>query len=377
MAKVLLVANTAWSLYKFRKNIIKQLIEAGHIVILHAPYDEFADKLVEIGATFYAAFNLSSKGMNPVKDLLYFKELKHFYKKINPDIVFQYTIKPNIYGTLAAKFNRIPSISIITGLGYTFIKGSLLTKFVRCLYRFSLRWTKEVWFLNTDDKELFINEQIIKNDKAVLLTCGEGIDAAAEYNPAEIKPHSFGSLEGGGINFILICRLLFDKGVREYVNAARLIKQQYQEVTFHIIGYLNVNNPSAISPEQMDSWVKEKLVVYHGSTDDVRPFIMGADCLVLPSYREGMSTILMEAASLAKPVITTDIPGCREIVENNVTGFLCKVKDDKDLADKMRTFIDLSNVQKKEMGVKARIKMSSEFSTRKVFKIYEIAINNA
>jgi glycosyltransferase involved in cell wall biosynthesis len=374
MANVLLVSNTAWSFYKFRKNTIQQLLQAGHRVTLCAPYDEFADKLIEMGATFHAAKNLSSKGMNPFKDFLYFKELKAIYKQLKPDVIFQYTIKPNIYGSVAAGHAGIPAISIITGLGYTFIKDSVVTRLVRHLYKFSLNSSKEVWFLNNDDRDLFIDRRIVKRDKAVLLSCGEGIDVDGEFNPATVKPQNLNNTDRPHVHFMLICRLLFDKGVREYVEAARQVRQLNRQATFHIVGYLNVNNPSAISQAQMNEWLNENVIVYHGSTDDVRPFIRGADCVVLPSYREGMSTILMEGASLAKPIITTNIPGCKEIVEDNVTGFLCSVKDAKDLAAKITQFIDLPVLKREEMGAKGRAKMSHEFSANTAFKRYEQAI---
>ncbi|UCJ06328.1 glycosyltransferase family 4 protein [Chitinophaga pendula] len=362
---VLMVANTAWSLFKFRRGLIKHLIGSGYEIILLAPADEYVPRLEQIGAKFVSLEHLVAKGINPFKDVFLIRELVSHYRSIRPGLIFHYTIKPNVYGSIAARIAGIPSVSVITGLGYTFINNDLVSKIGRMVYKFALRYTDEAWFLNSDDMEVFLSRNIIPRGKARLLSTGEGIDAEEEFNPTNYTVDKW-----QGLNFIFIGRLLFDKGVEEYIQAAREVKATHPDVHFHLLGYINVNNPSAIGEDTVKGWVKEGLVTYHGSVDDVKPFILSSSCVVLPSYREGMSTILMESAALGLPIITTNIPGCRELVEDKVTGFLCEAKDAKGLAMQMDHFINMSDADRGQMGRLGRIKIERQFGLKKVFEIY-------
>lgn len=363
--QILLFSNTAWSLYKFRKKLISGLISQGYHVTLLACPDEYVDRLTELGACFIPVKNLSQKGKSPFRDYLLLTEIKKIFKKVKPAIVFLYTIKPNIYGNIAAKRLGIKCVSVITGLGYTFLNDNLTSTVAKLLYKRYLNLAEEIWFLNNEDKKLFVDQKLIPSEKAFLLP-GEGIDCN-EFTPVKT---SASESANGNVSFALIARLLKDKGVVEYVDAARLVKKKKPFVQFNIIGFLNAKNPSAIEKADLDEWVNEGTVNYLGAVDDVRPEILKNDCIVLPSYREGMSMILMEAAALERAIITTNIPGCREIVDHGKTGFLCNVKDVADLAEKMEIFLDLSKQQQGMMGSLARQKIVNEFDVEKIIKIY-------
>jgi len=365
MQKIVLVSNTAWAFFKFRRNLIKFLIEKGFEVTLIAAPDEHVEGLENLGATFVKLKHLESKGKSPFKDLRLLMELRKLYKTIKPDFLIHYTIKPNIYGSLIARRLNISSIAVVTGLGYTFINKGLIPFIAKILYKISFKAATEVWFLNEEDKNLFIENKIVDTNKIFLLN-GEGINCE-EFNPVKLN-HVKKS--DGSISFILIARMLYDKGVNEYVEAAKIVKSQYPAVSFNLLGYLNVENPSAVSEKQMKKWVDEGFVNYLGHTENVKPYILENSCVVLPSYREGMSMILMESAALGKPLIATDIPGCKQLIDDNITGFLCKPKDGKDLANKMLQMILLSDNARQVMGQLGRHKMETEFDEKITLQTY-------
>lgn len=365
LGTVMLVSNTAWSLYKFRLKVIESFIKAGYRVVLLAADDEFGVKLNEIGAEFYSLKNMEGKGKNVFKEAKLIAEIAGWYKKIDPLLIFQYTIKPNIYGTFIARYYKLRCISIVTGLGYTFINKGITSSLAKVLYRCSLKGATEVWFLNNDDKNLFLLYNLVDARKAVILP-GEGIDCEA-FNPDAIHAPP---RNNSRISFILIARLLYDKGVREYVGAAKIIRTKYENVDFNLMGYLNVQNPSAISPEEINEWVRKKYVNYLGSKSDVRETILMHDCVILPSYREGMSMVLLESAALARPLIATDIPGCKELIDHGITGFTCKVKSAEDLAAKIEQFINLTAEERNMMGNNGRKKMLKEFDVQNIIEQY-------
>ena len=361
MKRIVLVANTSWSIYNFRYGLIKELLNKKYKVIIIAPYDKFSDKLKKLGCKVYD-IEINSKGTNPLEDMNTMINFYKLYKKINPDLIFHYTIKPNIYGTIAAKFCNIPSIAITTGLGYAFINDNLITKIVSFLYKFSFKFTKEVWFLNEDDKNIFLQRNLVDVKKTFVLP-SEGIDTQ-KFKPIQIdkKDNIF--------RFLLIARMLWDKGVGEYVEAAKIIKQKYKNVEFLLLGAIGVDNPTVISKKTMEEWEKEGIVKYLGTTDDVKNEIAKVDCIVLPSYREGTSRVLLESASMAKPIITTNVPGCKEVVDDGVNGYLCEVKNSKDLANKMEMMLNLSDDERIEMGRKGRQKIVNEFDEKIVINKY-------
>jgi len=296
-------------------------------------------------------------------------DIVKIYKRLRTSLIFHYTIKPTFYGTLAAAYLNIPSISVITGLGYTFLNKGLASAIARRLYKLALSKSTEVWFLNREDKAVFIRKKLVDPEKVYLLN-GEGVNVQ-EFNPA-----LFPKRPTEKITFCLIARLLYDKGVREYVEAARALKRTYSGLSVQLAGFLNVDNPSAVSRKELDTWVKEYGIEYLGPFDDVRPVIQYADCVVLPSYREGMSMILMESIAMGTPIIATDIPGCRELIEHGQTGFLCQARSSADLRVKMEQFIGLSLQERQQMGEKAREKAEKEFDQQKIVAVYLVRIKD-
>jgi glycosyltransferase involved in cell wall biosynthesis len=372
MKKIILVANTSWSMIKFRHGIMRAFVEHGCEVFVLAPRDEYSKEIEDIGCT-YVNITIDNKGSSFINDYKLMKELQSVYTKIKPDFIFHYTIKPNIYGSLAAHRAGFPSIAVITGLGYTFINDGPVAKIAKVLYKNTLKYSRKVWFINLEDKNKFLLQNLINPEKIDLIP-SEGVDTD-RYFPMKVKK------DKDKFVFILIARMLWDKGVGEYVEAAKEIKKKYQNVEFQLLGFTDVANPKAISREQIERWVSLGYVNYLGPTDDVRSYIAAADSIVLPSYREGISMILMESASMEKPIITTNVPGCRDLVNNNVSGYLCKTQDSSDLANAMDKMLQLSKDELKQMGVNARKYMLSEFDEKIVIKKYfheleEICQNN-
>jgi glycosyltransferase involved in cell wall biosynthesis len=352
---ILIVSNTSWYLYNFRLGLISLFLERGYQVFTLAPEDEFSFKLGKSGC-HHIHLEMDNKGLNPIRDLMMKKRLSERYKEINSDLILHYTIKPVIYGSMAASNLGIPFVNNITGLGTTFIKRNWVTWLVKRLYRTSQKNANHVFFQNADDKELFSREKLIPENVPQEIIPGTGIDTD-HFN---VRPYP----EGNPVTFLLIARVLWDKGVGEFVEAARQLRLEFSDVRFQLLGFLDVLNRTAISRRQMQIWTEQGIIDYLGETDDVRSYISNADCVVLPSYREGLPRTLLEAASMGRPIIATDVTGCREVVDHNVNGYLCKVRDANDLAEKMKDMIRLSIDERREMGYKGREKVEREFNER-------------
>jgi glycosyltransferase involved in cell wall biosynthesis len=355
LSNILIVSNTSWYLYNFRLGLIKLLLEQGYEVFTLAPEDEFSEKLKQTRC-HHICLKMDSKGLNPISDLMMKRRLSKLYGEISPNLILHYTIKPVIYGSLAAAKLGIPFINNVTGLGTAFIKTNWLTWLVKGLYRLSQKNADRVLFQNADDRELFVSERLIPENVPQEVIPGTGIDT--DYFSPQPYP------ESNSITFLLIARMLWDKGVGEFVEAGRQIKSEFNDVRFQLLGFLDVSNRTAISREQMQIWTEEGIIEYLGETNDVRPYICNVDCVVLPSYREGLPRTLLEAASMGRPIIATDVTGCREVVDHGVNGYLCKEKDANDLAEKMRDVIKLSCHDRKKMGLKGRKKMEDNFNEK-------------
>lgn len=362
MKKIMLVGNTTWSMVKFRRGLIKKLIELDYQVTIVSPFDKHIDEIKDLGCE-YININIDSKGSNPVKDLKLVLNFKNIYNSVNPDLIIHYTIKPNIYGTIASNLAGIKSFAVVTGLGYTFINDTMVSKIAKLLYKFSFKFSEKVFFINEDDKSEFINKQLVKQSKIKMLP-GEGVNTTFFSNNLEVDKNST------QVKFLLIARMLWDKGVGEYVEASNLLQKDYPNVEFGLLGYLDVDNPKAISKIQMTKWEEEDNIEYYGSTDDVKSFISKSDCIVLPSYREGISMTLMESASMSKPLIATNVPGCKDLIDNRVNGYLCEVRNAQDLAEKMEMMLNLSKDERKTMGEAGREKMINEFDEEIVINKY-------
>lgn len=358
---LLLCANTAWSLYNFRYGLISNFLERGFSVTILAPKDDYSPMLSNMGCDVFH-LPMSAKGMNPIADLALLIRMIKIYRKLSPDFIIHYTIKPNIYGSVASKFVGIPSLAITTGLGYTFLNENIISKIARYLYKMAFGFPAEVWFLNSDDRQAFLLHNLVDEKKAVILH-SEGINTS--YFIPLPKPNY-----DDKFRFLLIARMLWDKGVGEYVESARLLKSRYPNVVFQLLGATDVLNPSVIDREQIAQWELDKDIEYLGTTSDVRSIISQADCVVLPSYREGVPRTLMEAAAMGKPLITTDTVGCRDVVINGRTGFLCPIKDASALADCMLQMLDMSNAERQAMGDAGRRLMIDKFDEQKTITQY-------
>jgi len=345
----------------FRAGLIRALVAAGYEVVAVAPDDKYAASLKTLGCRF-VPLHMENGGTNPVKDTLLAWRFFRLFVQERPDVYLGYTVKPNVYGSLAAHVVSIPVINNISGLGAVFIKGGGVARLVRRLYRLALNRSAKVFFQNPDDRTLFIDGNLVEENVTELLP-GSGIDLF-RFVPVP--------LGGGGdkVRFLLIARMLRDKGVYEYVEAARRLHERWPQAEFCLLGFLDVQNPAAISHAEMDAWVAEGVINYLGVSDDVRTEIAAADCVVLPSYREGTPRTLLEAAAMARPIITTNAVGCREVVDDGVNGYLCQVRSAHDLAAKMTKMLSLSASQRTEMGLRGREKVESEFDERIVIGKY-------
>jgi len=363
---IAIVINTSWNIFNFRVGLLKALQSQGYKIIAIAPRDEYSSKLEAFGFEYHE-IKMNNKGTNPVEDAKLVYDFYKLYKQVAPDVILQYTIKPNIYGSTAAGILRIPVISNISGLGTVFLNDSFSSKIARMLYKIALKIPKKVFYQNTHDRELFIESKLVKEAKTDLLP-GSGIDTE-KFKPIEKKLSKDDTLR-----FLFIARLVKDKGLIEYVDAARKFKNN-QKVEFCILGAYYPGNPTAITENEMLAWEREGIVKYIGISDDVMSVIAEYDCIVLPSYREGLSRVLLEAASMAKPIITTNVPGCKEVVDDGVNGYLCDVKDADSLSEQMKKMILLTKEQHRGMGKKGREKVIAEFDEKLVIDKYKQAIS--
>ncbi|NQV03239.1 MAG: glycosyltransferase family 4 protein [Bacteroidia bacterium] len=359
--RIAFAANTSWFISNLRLGIIKALQKEGHEITVIAPYDRFTDNLIHEDCHFLPV-RIDNAGVNPFRDLHLIVQLYRIYRRERFDIIFHYTIKPNIYGAIAAGLSRSTSISIVSGRGLSFSKKNMLFHLSKRLYRFSSVFAKEIWFVNPDDREFFIQEKIVPHEKTNLLP-GEGVDAT-HFSP---RPGN----QNGRLNFLVSARLLWSKGIGEYVEAAKIIGGKYSNVTFSMLGYLGVENPDRIPSETIYRWHHEGIIDYLGFTDDVRHTICHSDCIILPSYYgEGIPRSLLEAASMEIPIITTDHAGCREVVQDGYNGYLCKERDVADLVQKIEDFIALSDQERREMGKNGRKLVLKRFKESLVIEYY-------
>lgn len=362
---IILCGNTAWGMFNFRQGLINALLDKGNTVTVVAPKDDFSQKLKNLGCDV-VYLEISGKGMNPFEDLRLILSLTKLYRDLKPDFIFHYTIKPNIYGSMAARFARVPSIAVTTGLGYTFQASGLVAIIARFLYRVAFSSPEQVWFLNQDDLDIFLKAKLITTERARLLD-SEGVNT--EYFTPRSRP-----TEDGKTRFLLIARMLWDKGVGEFVQAARKLHAKYPDAIFQLLGEADASNPQSISREKIAEWEKEGVIEYLGITNDVRPYIAAADCVVLPSYREGVPRILLEAASMEKSIITTDSVGCRETVKVNETGWLCAPKSVDSLTASLKLFLALPIDKRKTMEKESRNFIKGRFDEKLVVGKYLSAI---
>jgi glycosyltransferase involved in cell wall biosynthesis len=359
--RVAIVLNTSWNIYNFRRGLAQTLLNAGHQVIAIAPEDKYSSYLQEMGCEFYPV-RLENKGSNPLKDLGYMYQLYKIYKKAKPDVILQFTIKPNIYGTLAALPLGKLVINNVCGLGTVFLRNNLTAKVAKVLYKLSFRFPRRVFFQNEDDLNLFLEQNLIR-EKITDLLPGSGIPLDKFKPQGEFKRNS-------PFTFLVIARLLYDKGIREYIDSIKILQAKGIKARFQLLGYLDDSKNLGITQKQLNEWVNQGLVEYLGTTENVAELIAQADCVVLPSYREGTPRSLLEAAGMGKPIVTTNIAGCRQTVNDGENGFLCEVRNAQDLADKMEKIFYLSDNELIAMGQASRLKAEQEFDEQIVIQKY-------
>jgi glycosyltransferase involved in cell wall biosynthesis len=365
---IVLSINASWNILNFRMGLIRALQSAGHRVVALAPADAWSERLQAAGVD-YRPIEIDRQGLSPVRDLALLRRYWKVLREIRPDVFLGYTAKPNVYGSLAAQALGIAVINNVSGLGTAFIRQGLLTRIVSGLYRLAFRRSSTVFFQNAEDLDLFVAKRIVAPARARLLP-GSGIDTARFRPSGRPRPE-------GPFTFLLVARLLWDKGVREYVEAARRVRSEVPDARFRILGFLDVENRTAVPRGEVEAWVAEGLIDYLGQADDVRPAIEECDCVVLPSYREGLPRTLLEAAAMGRPIIATDVPGCRHVVEAGVNGLLCAARDPDSLAEAMLHMIRAGHETRSAWGQAGRDRVEREFDERIVAERYVEAIEAA
>lgn len=362
---VLLSANTSWYLHNFRSGFIRKLISIVDQVIIVAPSDEYSANLQKFGCVV-CPVTIKNKQISPVSDvLLLFSYLRIFFRK-KPSIILSFTVKPVIYGSLAARLLRIPCINTITGLGSTFIYPSMVTTVVKILYRLSLGHSHSVIFQNQVDKSFFLNKSLVKTKQAELVP-GSGVNLNFFCRTKlEVKLN---------FCFLMVARILKDKGVIEYLECAKRLGEKNVGIRFQLVGAVELSNHfGSIDRGKIDSYHEKKIIEYTEKVDDIRPFIGGSDCVVLPSYREGLSRILLEAAAMGRPIITSDVPGCREVVVQQRNGILCQAGSVESLETAMWEMFETSHEDRVTMGTESRAIAVERFDEDIVINKYLMAI---
>lgn len=364
---IVLSINTSWNIVNFRRNLIVRLQREGYDVVALAPRDTHSDALIAMGVRYFPV-DIDSKGLSPVSDLRLAAQYYHLLKRLRPVAFLGWTIKPNVYGSLAAHALGIPVINNISGLGTAFIKVGLITRIVRMLYRTSLARSATVFFQNRHDRDLFVAQRLVRAPRTALLP-GSGIDLA------QFVPDPAGELATPML--LMVARLLRDKGVVEFADAARIVRERRPDVRFELLGFLDVQNRTAIDRDTVEGWEREGVLHYLGEAADVRPYLSRATAVVLPSYREGMPRSLLEAAAMGRPLIATDVAGCTEIARVSENAFLCAPRDARSLADAMFSLLDLDGDARAAMGRRSREIAEREFDVSVVEALYLDAIARA
>lgn len=354
MKRVLILANNDVGLYKFRKELIQELVKKYEVYV-SLPDGGFIPQLKEIGCKFIDT-SISRRGTNPITDFKLLMNYKRIIKAVKPDVVLTYTIKPNIYGGLACKTSGVPYIANITGLGTAVENGGLLQKITLFLYRSALKKARCVFFQNKENQEFFIKEKVIKGDYRLIPGSGVNLDyyTVLDYPSDEV------------VNFLFIARVMKEKGIENYLDAAEYIKKKYPKTAFHILGFCEQDYENKLKEMQDKGIIK-----YHGMQSDVREFHKFSHCTIHPTYYpEGMSNVLLETAACGRPIITTDRSGCREIIDNGLNGYIIEQQNSKDLIEKIESFLNLNYEDKEHMGISGRVKVEKEFNRKIIVDSY-------
>jgi len=355
--KILIFTNK-FEYLKRKKNFINKLIENGLEVLVLATNDKYSEQVKSFGCKILN-IGISRKGKNPLYEIILLAKLFFILFKIKPNLILNFTIKPVIYGSIVASFLNIRVINTMTGLGTYFFDKNFFNKFFIVLFKFSQRNSDIIYSQNKDD-ERFLKNLNLKKTK-ILYNPGSGVDL--KYFKETNYPKE-------NTNFLLVSRMLWNKGIKEYVEAAKIIKKKNSKINFQLAGPIDTENEFSIPAEQIKIWVNEGYIKYLGEVQNIAQYISESSCLVLPSYREGLPRSLLEGAAMSRPIIATDVPGCRDIVKHNFNGFLCKTQDIDSLVNVLNKFISLSFEKKADMGKKGRITVEKEFNEDFVYNNY-------
>lgn len=353
LAKVLILSNHYNSLRIFRRELIVEIAKKHDVIVSMPSCDKENTDIIRSYGCKVITTEFNRRGMNPVKDIVLFHKYKKLLKEVKPDVVITYTIKPNIYGAMACKAKDIPCYVNVTGLGSAFESRGVVRWLVSLLYKKSLSEAKKVFFENSENKNLFVNDKIIRSGQAVVMP-GAGVNLD-EFYPCEYKN------DDGIVKFLFVGRIMKEKGVDELFYAIRRIKKEFNNISFEFIGWYEDNYKEEVKMLEQGGLIK-----FYGFQSDVKPFIEQSHCLILPSYHEGMSNTLLEGASMCRALIATNIPGCREAIVDWKTGFLAEVKNKNSLYKAIKNFILLKDEEKKAMGLRGRQHVEKNFDKKMV-----------
>lgn len=356
--KVLFLSNSIGGLVHFRLDLMKALCDRGDKVYILSPLEQdiSLQPIRDLGCE-YIQIEMQQRGTNPLDDLKLLRTYKKYLQVLHPDVVLSYTVKPNIYGSVACRQVGIPIIASVTGLGMAIVGRNILQKIMIFLFKWGLKKTDYVFFQNDNCESFFIDHNIKPKHSAIVAGSGVNIHHFAFENYPENEDE---------IVFLYIGKILVDKGSQHLFDAIEYCHDHYPQVHFHIVG--PKDSPSL--SERVDELAEKGWAKFYGKQEDVRPFIKQAHCIIHPSYHEGMSNALLEGAATGRPAIASNISGCKEIVDDGVTGFLCEPKSSQCLIEKVEKFIVLPYERRKQMGINARHKVEQEFDREKVVATY-------
>ncbi len=356
--RVLLIGNTELTVFGFREELVERLVKDGYEVYASFAPSDFGDGVTtskRLGCTFLP-LNISRHGTNPLEELKLVKELERLIRAVKPAMIFTYTIKPNIYAGMIARLKGIPYCPNVSGLGQAFTNGGALKYFTMALYKFSFSGAQTVFFQNEYNESVF-TKYGIANDKHTVLP-GSGVNLK-KFVPLPMP-------EGENVSFLFMARIIKEKGIDQYLEAAEIVKKENPNAIFYVIGRCDDEYKTILK-----DYVKRGIIKYEGLQTDVTPYLKKTHCVVLPTYYgEGVSNVLLEAAASGRPIITTNRPGSAETLEDNVTGFFVDARSTKSLAEKMKIFLSMTEVQRKWMGLNGRVKMEEEFDRQNVVNLY-------
>lgn len=356
---IIFSANTAWYLYNFRSSSISLALNLGYSVSCVAGNDKYSKKLIALGASFYP-LEINKSSINPVSEIKLLVDIYKIYRKISPVAIFQFTVKNNLYGSIISRVLKINCVNNISGLGTGIIGGGLTSKFIKILYKLIKNFPFHTHFQNQDDLKYMKKLNLVSSKVSVIP--GSGVDTEY-FNPPPVLEKN-----NEVFTFLYVGRLLKDKGLIELFNAMDNLINEKFNVELHVLGIRDLSNPSAIDSKTIAAWSQKNYITFFNETDDVRRNLLSADCFVLPSYREGLSRSILEAMAMCLPVIATNVPGCRQLVQDDINGFLCEPKSISSLVKTMKRVAKLDTNKRIQLGKNARKIAIQKFDIKLVEK---------